>query len=259
MKRLLAAGADRIYQLGKVFRNGETGRLHNPEFTMLEWYRRGDDHFAQMDFTESLVRMVFAAAGSQNPAFADGLPFEQLSYDDAFARYTGQPVLAANTQELRDLARRHERVPPPGLAADDRDGWLNWLLAELVEPRLGFDRPMFLWGYPATQAALAQTSRRNDGIEIAHRFELYINGIELCNGYHELLHPELLRERIVAQSATRAAAGLRPLPGESRLIAAMESGFPPCAGVALGFDRLMMLAVGATSISEVVAFPFERA
>jgi lysyl-tRNA synthetase class 2 len=167
--------------------------------------------------------------------------------------------LTASTHDLHSLATRHRLTPPPGLAADDRDGWLNWLLAELVEPRLGFDRPVFLWGYPATQAALAQTSRRDDGVEIAHRFELYLDGVELCNGYHELLDAAVLRERIREQAALRAVAGLRPLPATSRLLDAMDAGLPPSTGVALGFDRLMMLAVGSRTIDDVIPFPFARA
>jgi len=276
MKRLLAAGADGIYQLGKAFRNGETGRRHNPEFTLLEWYRVGDDHFAQMDVVEAFVRTFFAEvsrnarssewsdsssarSAPQSRRVAANRRFERLTYDDAFARHAGQPVLNCGVTELHALAAKYRLMPPPGLAPDDRDGWLNWLLAELVEPHLGVDHPTFLWGYPASQAALAQTSRRDDGVDIAHRFELYIDGVELCNGYHELLDPHVLRERIREQSALRAAAGLRPLLPTNRLLAAMEHGLPPCAGVALGFDRLMMLAVGATSIDEVIAFPFDRA
>jgi lysyl-tRNA synthetase class 2 len=212
---------------------------------------------------EELVRAVFNAVrhpkSSETSDVWANARFERLTYDDAFARYAGQPVLRCGVPELQDLARRHGLTAPPGLTADDRDGWLNWLLAELVEPKLGFDRPVFVWGYPASQAALAQTSRRDDGVEIAHRFELYIDGVELCNGYHELLEPQVLRDRIRAQAALRAAVGLRPLPATNRLLDAMEAGLPPCAGVALGFDRLMMLAVGATSLDEVIAFPFSRA
>jgi len=254
MKRLLAAGCTAIYQLGKVFRHGETGRRHNPEFTMLEWYRVGDTLDDQMAVVEELVCRVMNHAGRSLPR-----PFERLSYDEAFRRHAGCGVLSAPVTALQQLAAQHRLTPPPGLESNDRDGWLNWLLAELVEPHLGVDHPTFLWGYPASQAALAQTSRRDDGVDIAHRFELYIDGVELCNGYHELLDPHVLRERIREQSALRAAAGLRPLLPTNRLLAAMEHGLPPCAGVALGFDRLMMLAVGATSIDEVIAFPFDRA
>ncbi len=268
MKRLLAAGADAIYQFGKVFRNGETGRRHNPEFTMIEWYRVGDDHHAQMEVVEALVRSVCAqtrshqsdtSPASRVDAVLAGPSFVRLTYDDAFAAATGVRPLTATMDELHQLAIGNHLISPPGLPGDDRDGWLNWLLAELIEPHLGRDVPVFLCDYPATQAALATTHRRDDGIEVAHRFELYIDGIEFCNGYHELTDATILRERIIAQSALRAAAGYRPLPQESRLLDAMETGLPESAGVALGFDRLMMFAVGANTIDEVIPFPFERA
>lgn len=272
MKRLLAAGATAIYQLGKVFRNAEVGQRHNPEFTMVEWYHVGDDHHAQMRFTETLVRRVYEAAreltASDSPvsnrvraeSVLEAKDFERLTYDAAFELYAGQPVLNASVEELAALARQHQLTPPPGLDADDRDGWRNWLLAELVEPRLGRDRPTFLYDYPASQAALARTSSKSDGSPaVAERFELYIDGVELCNGYHELTDPAILRQRIVEQSQLRATAGLRPLPSESRLLLAMDAGIPASSGNALGVDRLVMLALGAKSLSEVIAFPFERA
>ena len=280
MKRLLAAGATAIYQLGKVFRNGEVGQRHNPEFTMLEWYRVGDDHHSQMRFTETLVQRVFQKAAELSPGLptpetiegqtryqsrlampvANPQGFERLTYDTAFERYAGQRVLDANLVSLADLATRHRRVPPPGLYHDDRDGWLNWLLAELVEPHLGRDRPTFLYNYPASQAALAQTSAPFPGAPaVAERFELYIDGVELCNGYHELTDPAVLRERIHEQLALRSEAGLRPLPADSRLLAAMEAGLPPSSGNALGVDRLIMLALGQKCLADVIAFPFDRA
>lgn len=268
MKRLLATGADAIYQFGKVFRNGETGRRHNPEFTMIEWYRVGDDHHAQMDVVEALVREVAAHARNQMPhssrmarvdAVLTGPSFLRVTYDDAFAAVTGVRPLTTEVEALHQLAELKNLKPPPGLHGGDRDGWLNWLLAELIEPQLGRDGPVFLCDYPATQAALAKTHRRDDGIEVAHRFELYLDGVEFCNGYHELTDAAILRERIVAQSAIRAAAGCRPLPQESRLLEAMEAGLPESAGVALGFDRLMMFAVGADTIDDVIPFPFARA
>ncbi|MDP1798704.1 MAG: EF-P lysine aminoacylase EpmA [Planctomycetaceae bacterium] len=268
MKRLLAAGAEAIYQFGKVFRNGETGHRHNPEFTMIEWYRVGDDHHAQMEVTEALVRTVITHARqrltvSSRTARVDavlaGPSFLRMSYDDAFAAATGVKPLTAGTSELHHLAERKQLTPPPGLDAEDRDGWLNWLLAELIEPHLGRDIPVFLCDYPASQAALAKTHRRDDGVEVAHRFELYIDGMEFCNGYHELTDAAILRERIIAQSALREAAGYRPLPRDSRLLDAMDVGLPESAGVALGFDRLMMFAVGADKIDDVIPFPFDRA
>jgi lysyl-tRNA synthetase class 2 len=297
MKRLLAAGAKAIYQLGKVFRNGEFGEHHNPEFTMLEWYRVGDDHFSLMRHTESLVQRVFQVASelleqrvgdsrqSGLNVFPDGtfLPtapednaltrhrdrarrvahnagFERLSYDEAFERYVGQRVLGLDTANLHDIAARHKLVSPPGLDEDDHDGWLNWLLAELVEPHLGRDRPTFLFNYPASQAALARVSPPQSGApSIAERFELYIDGVELCNGYHELTDPFTLRSRVREQLAVRAHAGLRPLPAESRLLAAMDAGIPSSSGNALGVDRLVMLALGHTCLADVIAFPFNRA
>jgi elongation factor P--(R)-beta-lysine ligase len=285
MKRLLAAGAEAIYQLGKVFRNGEVGQRHNPEFTMLEWYREGDDHHALMQQTERLVQCVFGVAselletGNNEPRknsphseearvrhrdlarrVAHHSGFERLSYDDAFARHTGQRVLNSVVTQLHELAARHHFVPPPGLERNDRDGWLNWLLAELVEPHLGCERPTFLFDYPASQAALARViPSRTGGPSVAERFELYIDGVELCNGYHELTDPAALRDRVREQLAVRAASGLRPLPAESRLLAAMDAGLPASSGNALGVDRLVMLALGQTCLADVIAFPFDRA
>lgn len=270
MKRLLAAGAEAIYQLGKVFRNGESGRRHNPEFTMIEWYRRGDDHAAQMETTEALVRAMLQAASRwqhdqklplspRATAILTGPAFAKIAYEDAFRSVTQVAVLSASMNQLHELARQRGMIPPPGLAEADRDGWLNWLLAELVEPQLGIDRPVFLCDFPASQAALARTHQRGDGIEVAHRFELYIDGVEYCNGYHELTDPGRLRQRFAEQARLRAEAGHRPLPVESRLLAAMEAGLPESAGVAMGFDRLMMLATGAETIDAVIPFPFSRA
>jgi lysyl-tRNA synthetase class 2 len=151
-------------------------------------------------------------------------------------------------------------VPPPGLAAGDRDAWLNLLLAELVEPHLGTERPTFLTDYPASQSALARVHQPTPDVPAtAQRFELYLGGIELCNGYDELTDPAELRRRIDEQSSLRRRDGLRALPPTNRLLAAMEAGLPACSGVALGFDRLVMAALGLESIDEVVPFPFGRA
>ena len=268
MKRLIAAGADRIFQLGKVFRNGEFGQRHNPEFTMLEWYSKHANLNDLMSFTEQVVRTVILS-GSRMIALADdpkpcGLAnrvaqvggFERLSYADAFLRWTGCSVLTCSMAEIRSIGDKRDLVPPPGLEPDDRDGWLNYLLAELIEPNLGRDRPTFLTHYPASQAALAKLSR--DGMT-AERFELYIDGIELCNGYDELTDANLLRNRIREQTAMRSQAGLRPLPQTSRLLAAMDAGLPACSGNALGIDRLIMLALNKNNLAEVIPFPFNIA
>jgi lysyl-tRNA synthetase class 2 len=259
MKRLLASGAESIYQLGKVFRRGEIGRLHNPEFTMLEWYRVGDTHHEQMNFVEKFVdefarEVERLSPTAPRPSPLVRYPFERLSYDQAFERHTGSKVLSRPTGEIVSLARRLGVSAPESLLPNDRDGWLNLLLAERVEPHLGHDRPTFIFDYPASQAALARV-RVAGPVSVAERFELYVNGIELCNGYHELTDANTLRARIRHE----ATATKQHIPEPARLLAAMEQGLPPCSGVALGFDRLLMLCLGANSIRQVIPFPFEIA
>jgi lysyl-tRNA synthetase class 2 len=266
MKRLLAAGADAIYQIAHVFRHGERGRLHNPEFTMVEWYRVGDTHHAQMDVVEALVREMFAAAGGAPPHTAardssgginSARRFLRTTYAEAFRQHVGIEVFDYETSRLAELAAERGLVAPESLRPDDRDGWLNLLLAELVEPRLGRDAPEFLYDYPASQGALARV--RAERHPVAERFELYLHGIELCNGYHELTDAAELRRRNGEQLHIRQEAGSSTLPVASRLLEAMEHGLPDSAGVALGFDRVAMLAAGKTTIDEVVAFPIDRA
>lgn len=257
MKRLLATGAEAIYQLGKVFRHGELGRLHNPEFTMLEWYRVGDTHHEQMTFVEEFVTAFAAEVERLVVPPHSPLPsphFERLTYDHAFERHAGSKVLARPTDEIVALARRLGVSAPDSLSPDDRDGWLNLLLVERIEPHLGHDRPTFVFDYPASQAALACV--RGEGqTAVAERFELYVQGIELCNGYHELTDADALRERIRQDSAT---SGQR-IPEPTRLLSAMEHGIPICSGVALGFDRLLMLSLGHHTLRQVIPFPFEVA
>lgn len=276
MKRLLAAGADAIFQIGPVMRNEECGRLHNPEFTMVEWYRRGDSHLEQMDLTERLVKHLWAAypaaleqrdmvstAGESESAIPNAQqaalgssPFRRLTYDEAFERAVGQPVLSATPAELVTLAERCGVSIPEGVSHAERDALLNLLLAVCVEPTLGQDAPEFLYEYPASQAALART--RSGPPAVAERFELYLDGVELCNGYHELTDAEELRRRCLEQNRLRRQDGRNELPVESRLLDAMDHGLPPCAGVALGWDRLIMKLMGYNSLSQVMAFPWDR-
>ena len=246
MKRLLAAGATAIYQVTRSFRNGERGPLHNPEFTIAEWYAAGQSYDEAMTFTSELCDELLGFG-----------PAERLSYAGAFQRWAGVDPHSATTDDLRAAARRHGIAAPASLAADDRDGWLNLLLVERVEPRLREStRPVVLFDFPASQAALAQVSGNPP---VAERFELYARGLELANGYHELLDAGVLRERSRRANAERVEDGKPPLPEESQLLAAMDRGLPDCCGVALGFDRLVMLAVGATTIDEVLAFSIDRA
>lgn len=249
MKRLLVAGAQAIYQLDKVFRRHERGQRHNPEFTMVEWYAVGTDHHQQMEFTEQLVRSVFEISPVRQ---LPPTPFRRTTYQAAFQRQLGVDVFHLKGTELRELARQHGVSIPESQDLEDWDGWLNLLLADLIEPHLGCDGPEFLYDYPASQAALARV--RPGPPAVAERFELYLDGIELCNGYHELADTEELRGRIRQTWTTRTGAP----PVSSRLLHAMEAGLPPCSGVALGVDRLVMLAAGKTRLDEVIAFPIER-
>ena len=225
MKRLLAAGMSAIYQIGHVFRSGERGRLHNPEFTMLEWYRVGDSHVEQMRVVEELVAEVFqTAADSGGPPRRSNAPpptrpFLRTTYQEAFLRHAGVNCADLARSELARLAHERGVAFPASLDMGDRDGWLNLLLAELIEPHLGIDRPEFLHDYPASQAALARI--RPGTPPVAERFELYIEGIEICNGYHELTDASELRRRIDAESQRRSAAGHARLPTPTRLLAAL--------------------------------------
>ena len=246
MKRLLAAGGKAIYQVTRAFRQGELGPLHNPEFTIVEWYRVGDTVAEGIGLLDDLCQQLLARG-----------PAERLSYQEAFERHLGLNPHTADTQALAEAAAKHGVEAPASLREEDRDGWLDLLLAERVGPNLGHPRPVILYDYPASQAALARV--RPGEPPLAERFELFVLGIELANGYHELLDADELRRRSAAQNALREADGKRTLPEESRLLASMEAGLPACTGVALGFDRVVMLAAGAKSLNEVITFPFDRA
>ena len=245
MKRLLVAGATAIYQVARVFRGGERGGWHNPEFTMVEWYRVGDGMQEGMQLLSDLAAHVSGWEAA-----------ERISYRQAFLTWTGLDPLLAPICELEQTARQRGIAAPAGWS-DDRDAWLDLLLTECVQPHLGRTRPAILYDYPASQAALARV--RDETPPVAERFELFAHGVELANGYHELTDADVLRQRNAAANRKRLADGKYPLPEDSRLLAAMHRGLPPCTGVALGFDRLVMLAAKASEISQVIAFPIERA
>ena len=251
MKRLLAAGCGNIYQITRSFRSGEQGGLHNPEFTIVEWYELHSDLDQQIALTESLVRHAFSGTAVCLPMTG----FRITTYRNAFLRRLSIDPLTATYDELVDaagpLCNNSNSVP------NDRDDLLNLLLAEFIEPHLGTDGPEFLIDYPASQAALAQTDTRD--ATVARRFELYIEGIELCNGYQELTDGDVLRQRDDEQNRKRIERGANRLPGAVRMLGAMDHGLPECSGVALGFDRLLMILTGAARLDDVLPFPLDRA
>ena len=249
MKRLVADGADAIYQICKAFRQSESGDRHNPEFTMLEWYRVGDDYQSGMDLLSEFVEEIL-----QSPKC------EKISYRDAFVRFAKVDPFRSSLAELKAvLSESSDSMALEEMKLDEsnRDAFLNLILVHLVEPKLGVGQPMILFDWPASQSALATV--RHDDVPVAERFELYLDGVELANGYHELLDPDELRRRNSVVNQARQKDGRSMLPESSRLLAAMENGLPDCVGVALGMDRLTMVLVGLKKISEVVSFPIDRA
>jgi lysyl-tRNA synthetase class 2 len=243
MKRLLAAGATAIYQVTRSFRAGERGPLHNPEFTIVEWYRAGDDMQAGIDLLDELTQFLLATPPACRTSYADA--FQRAFQFDPHTATIG--VLAASSEKAGVAM-------PAGIDRDDRDEWLNLLLATRVEAQLGGERPEIMYHYPASQASLAKLARPDKGCEVAERFELYYRGIELANGFHELGDADELRYRFEAVNAARVADGREALPMPQTLLAALQDGLPPCSGCALGFDRLVMLAAGEQTIHEIMTF-----
>ncbi len=247
MKRLLAAGSGPIYQICKVFRNGESGRWHNPEFTLLEWYRPGFDHHRLMDEVACLI----------NGMLPEPLPVELVSYGELFRRSLGFDPHQASTSELRAHAVKLGVSGAETMDLHDVDAWLDLLLTHCIEPHLGQDGLCFVYDYPATQASLARI--RPGDPPVAERFELYMDGIELANGFHELAYGPEQRKRFESDLERRRIDGVEQVPMDEYLLAALDSGIPDCSGVALGIDRLLMRFTGASHIRDVLAFPMDRA
>ncbi len=245
MKRLLAAYRRDIWQAARVYRDGESGRGHNPEFTMIEWYRIGIDDRALMDEVETLIAAVIEPYRTLQAA-------ERLTYADAMGRYARIDAFGSPIDELRARLLRAD-IEVPASLGQDRDAYLDLLMATLVGPQLGRDHVTFVQDYPASQAALARVHGK-----VAARFEAYLDGVELANGFHELSDAHEQRARFERDLQTRTASGLIAPPIDERFLAALNHGLPDCAGVALGFDRLVMCALGAKHIDEVLAFPFAR-
>lgn len=245
MKRLLAAGSGSIYQIAKVFRNGESGRQHSPEFTMLEWYRPELNLNQLMDEVNALFQQVFQ--------FDSILRFSYRGIFELFCKFN---VLNCTDDEIKQLALKRINGLPIDLQTD-RDGWLGLLMSYVIEPRLSaLKMSVFIYDFPASQAQLAKVAKDEQGNEVAKRFELYAGGMELANGYDELLDADELRLRFQQDNQQRKQQNKEPMPIDENLLAAMEAGLPQCTGVALGLDRLMMLVTDEHNINGVQSFSF---
>lgn len=251
MKRLLCAGSGPIWQVCRVFRREESGRHHNPEFTLLEWYRPGFDHH---DLMREVAELVTALATALGRPLAGGV--DKLSYREAFRLHLDLDPFTADIAAIRAALGRagHDTGD---LGGPDRDIWLDVAMSLAVGPRLGLESPCFLHDFPASQAALARI--RHDDPPVAERFELFWRGTELANGYHELGDADEQRQRFEAEQRWRQEQGRDVPPYDQNLVAALAEGLPACAGVALGLDRLLMLLLGKGSLAEVLAFDSGRA
>ena len=249
MKRLLAAGLGDCYQVCRVFRDGECGPQHNPEFTMIEWYRVGFDATQLMDDVERVVGRMLAGLRDWQAA-------ERVTYREAVRELGGVDPMTASAGTLAAALEGHG-VAPPSSARSDREALLDLLVSTVVGPRLGRDGAVFVHDYPASQAALARIRAAEH--PVADRFELYLDGLELANGFHELADAGEQRRRFEADLSARASLARAPRPLDERFLAALAHGLPDCSGVALGFDRLVMAALRLGSIDQALAFPVDRA
>lgn len=246
MKRLLAAGSGDIYQICKVFRQGEQGHHHNPEFTLLEWYRTGFDMQAMMDEVGALLSELLKNKITAEP--------ETLSYQQAFVKYAQCDPLNADTEQLKRVFTDYTRQDVQGIGDDD---WLDLVMSQVVEPQLPRDRLVFMTHYPASQASLAKLNIDNP--RMAERFEVFAGGLELANGFHELTDVKEQRQRIEQENKQRLENHLPIMEVDKRFLAALEHGLPDCSGVAIGFDRVVMLAAGVDDIRQAISFSFDRA
>jgi len=242
MKRLLAANSGAIFQICKVFRDGEAGRWHNPEFTLLEWYRPG---FNQHDLIQEVDELLQTLLHTS--------PAERISYCAVFEQYTGLHPLQSSLIALQNYVSQFGLREVNRL---ERDTCLQLILSHQIEPQLGKKGPTVITDFPASQAALAR--KRQDNPQLAERFEVYLQGIELANGFYELTDPIEQRHRFEQDLAKRKTLNLPTYPLDERFLAALTAGLPDCAGVALGLDRLLMLIIGASHINEVLAFPIAQ-
>lgn len=243
MKRMLAEFSEPMFQIAKAFRSGEVGPRHNPEFSLLEWYRPGFDHHQLMVEVADLAQCCLGAR-----------PINKYSYRELFQQCLQIDPFIATIVELEAIARRHLDL---GNLSGDRDLWLDLLMSHVVEPQLAGEGICFVYDYPASQAALARVVQAND-VTVAQRFELYVDGMELANGYCELTDAAEQRQRFERDNVLRRQRGQIERALDESLLDALESGLPDCSGVALGIDRLLMLQTGLSDIKNVLAFNWEQ-
>lgn len=241
MKRLLVAGSGSIYQISKAFRQGENGKIHNPEFTMLEWYRLDFDHHDLMDEMDELLRNVLQVG-----------PAKRQTYQEVFLAYCNLDPHTADEAQLAKCARE-KNIPVQGEWLD-KNTWLDLLWTHHIEPKVANERPLFLYDFPASQSALAKIRPENPSV--ASRFEVYYKGVELANGFHELQDEKEQAARFEKDLVFCQQHGLPQKTIDARFLAALSEGLPACAGVAMGVDRLIMLALGCDRIEEVISFSF---
>ncbi len=246
LKRLLAAGSGDIYQMSHVFRFEELGPLHNPEFTMIEWYRETISYQA---FLKEVLNLIFL--------FLDKLPFSRSSYRQIFLKYTNLDPFTVDASDLYNFSVKNKLALSADAAHWDKDTLLNLIMSHFIEKHLGLKELMVIDEYPASQAALSQI-KPVSGFPVAERFEIYYQGIELANGYHELTNAEEQEKRLVEANAKRKADGKEELPIDQKFIAALKKGLKDCYGVAVGFDRLMMLRHKKKEIKKVITFAFDE-
>ncbi|HED36033.1 MAG TPA: EF-P lysine aminoacylase GenX [Gammaproteobacteria bacterium] len=247
MKRLLAAGSGDIYQVARVFRDDELGRYHNPEFSLLEWYRVGFDHHRLMDEVEQLLQMFF---------MDEMLQINRISYQQAFLQQLQIDPLNIEVAALKQCAEKFKLEIPHGMErdieGDNRDIWLDWLMVECVAPSFAKDEFTFLYHYPASQAALARLDEKDP--RVANRFELFYGELELANGFYELTDAQQQLQRFEQENAVRKRRGQQIMPVDHALIAALAAGLPDCSGVAIGLDRLLMILTENEKLQGVMSF-----
>jgi lysyl-tRNA synthetase class 2 len=250
MKRLLAAGSGCIFQICKAFRNGESGRLHNPEFTILEWYRLGFDLAALMNEVESLLLQLLATA-------FDLLSCKRVSYQQLFHEVTGLDALNFNLAAYQQYVVNNGYGEAVQLCAEDPVLWLDFIFSHCVQPAMSENLIYLVYHYPAIQSSLARLNSQDT--RLAERFEVFINGMELGNGFYELADAQEQESRFDREIGQRRLQGLPVVEKDTLFLAAIKAGLPDCSGVAIGLDRLLMLVTGVNNINNVQAFPIQNA